>query len=110
MREEMRKRNSQNDFALGSLLDLVAVGTVGDLVPMDTCNRALVRMGMERIRARRASTGIQALLSVAGKNPATANSETAGFALAPRINAAGRLETADIGIRMLASLRPSVLA
>ena len=103
LREEMRKRNSQNDFALGSLLDLVAVGTVGDLVPMDTCNRALVRMGMERIRARRASTGIQALLSVAGKNPATANSETAGFALAPRINAAGRLETADIGIRMLAT-------
>lgn len=103
LRDEMRKRGSQRDFALGSLLDLVAVGTVGDLVAMDTCNRALVRMGMERIRARRASAGIQALLSVAGKNPATANSETAGFALAPRINAAGRLETADIGIRMLAT-------
>lgn len=101
LREQLRARQWHKDFHLASLLDIVAMSTVGDLVPLDQCNRTLVNMGLDRIRARKGTPGIQALLSVSGKNPMTVNSETAGFALAPRINAAGRLETADIGIRLL---------
>lgn len=86
---------------LASWLDLVALGTVADLVPLDSNNRILVTEGIRRIRAGRTVPGIQALLQVAGKDNASVTTETIGFFLAPRLNAAGRLEDMSIGINLL---------
>ncbi|HRQ66809.1 MAG TPA: single-stranded-DNA-specific exonuclease RecJ [Xanthomonadaceae bacterium] len=91
---------------LRSLLDLVAVGTVADLVPLDYNNRVLVDAGLRRIRAGRASAGIAALLDVAGRDPARIAASDLGFAVAPRINAAGRLDDMSIGIACLLSDDP----
>jgi single-stranded-DNA-specific exonuclease len=86
---------------LGTLLDLVALGTVADLVPLDFNNRVLVEAGIRRIRSGRACPGVQALLRVAGRDVATAVSSDLGYAVAPRINAAGRLEDMGLGIECL---------
>jgi len=86
---------------LSTLLDLVALGTVADLVPLDRNNRILVEAGMKRIRAGRACAGIAALLA-AGKRDATrVVASDLGFAVGPRINAAGRLEDMTLGIECL---------
>ncbi|MEM7611725.1 MAG: single-stranded-DNA-specific exonuclease RecJ [Pseudomonadota bacterium] len=82
-------------------LDLVALGTVADVVPLDDNNRILVAAGLQRIRAGRCVPGISALLSVAGRDPARIVTADLGFALGPRLNAAGRLEDMSIGIRCL---------
>lgn len=86
---------------LAALLDLVALGTVADLVPLDRNNRALVDAGLRRLRQGSASPGIAALFEVAGRSPATACAADLGFAIAPRVNAAGRLEDMALGIRCL---------
>ena len=86
---------------LGALLDLVAVGTVADLVPLDACNRALVAAGLRRLRAGRGCAGLNALAQVAGRELATLTAGDIGFGLAPRINAAGRLEDMSVGIQCL---------
>ncbi len=86
---------------LTQLLDLVALGTVADVVPMDANNRILVEQGLRRIRAGAGQAGIQALLTVAGKNPAQVVSNDFGFACGPRLNAAGRLADMSLGIRCL---------
>jgi single-stranded-DNA-specific exonuclease len=86
---------------LAMLLDLVALGTVADLVPMDANNRVLVAAGLKRIRAGRACAGVNALFRAAGRDPARAVAADLGFALAPRINAAGRLEDMRLGIECL---------
>ncbi|MEF3081455.1 single-stranded-DNA-specific exonuclease RecJ [Luteimonas sp. SMYT11W] len=88
---------------LGSLLDLVAVGTVADLVPLDANNRALVSAGLRRLRARRGCAGLNALIEVAGRDAARLTAADIGFAVGPRINAAGRLEDMAIGIECLLS-------
>jgi single-stranded-DNA-specific exonuclease len=88
---------------LASLLDLVAVGTVADLVPLDANNRALVAAGLRRLRAGQGCAGLQALIAVAGRDPRTLTTADIGFALAPRINAAGRLEDMALGIQCLLS-------
>lgn len=103
LREELKRRNHPNLFNLASMVDLVAVGTVGDLVRLDPVNRTLVKLGLDKIRRLNGIPGLKALLSITNRNQAATNAETAGFVLAPRINAAGRLQTADIGIRMLAT-------
>lgn len=103
LREELKRRNHSRLFNLASMIDLVAVGTVGDLVRLDAPNRTLVKLGIDKIRRLQGLPGLKALLSVTGRNPAATNGETLGFVIAPRINAAGRLQTADIGIRMLAT-------
>jgi single-stranded-DNA-specific exonuclease len=82
-------------------LDLVALGTVADLVPMDYNNRILVSAGLKRIRAGRARAGIVALFEVAGRDPRRVRSSDLGFAVAPRLNAAGRLTDMRIGIDCL---------
>jgi single-stranded-DNA-specific exonuclease len=82
-------------------LDLVALGTVADLVRLDHNNRILVSEGLRRIRAGQARPGINALFGVAGRNPATARSADLGFAIAPRLNAAGRLADMSLGIECL---------
>jgi single-stranded-DNA-specific exonuclease len=86
---------------LQQLLDLVALGTVADLVKLDANNRRLVHAGLRRIRAGKACTGIQALFAVAGRQTYLARASDLGFALAPRINAAGRLADITLGIRCL---------
>jgi single-stranded-DNA-specific exonuclease len=86
---------------LTRLLDLVAVGTVADLVPMDACNRALVGAGLRRLRAGQGCAGLRALADVAGRNEATLTTGDIGFGIGPRINAAGRLEDMALGIECL---------
>ncbi|WP_419811422.1 single-stranded-DNA-specific exonuclease RecJ [Bacterioplanoides sp.] len=86
---------------MGQLLDLVALATVADVVPLDFNNRILVEQGLRRIRAGQVQPGIQALLQVAGKNPARIVSSDFGFALGPRLNAAGRLDDMSLGIECL---------
>jgi single-stranded-DNA-specific exonuclease len=82
-------------------LDLVALGTVADVVPLDHNNRILVQQGLLRIRAGHAVAGIEALLRQAGRQPARCVSSDLGFAVGPRINAAGRLEDISVGIECL---------
>jgi single-stranded-DNA-specific exonuclease len=86
---------------LGTLLDLVALGTVADLVPLDYNNRVLVEAGLRRIRAGRGCAGIVALAEAAGRSVATLVASDMAFALAPRLNAAGRLEDMTLGVECL---------
>ena len=88
---------------LSALLDLVALGTVADLVPLDFNNRVLVEAGLRRIRSGRASAGISALIAVGKRSAATLSASDLGFALAPRVNAAGRLEDMRLGVECLLS-------
>jgi len=92
---------TRNEPNLARLLDLVAIGTIADLVPLDYDNRLLVSQGLERIRAGLCSPGIAALISIAGKDIARLGSTDIAFSLAPRINAAGRLEDISIGVKCL---------
>lgn len=86
---------------LSSLLDLVALGTVADMVPLDENNRILVSAGLKRMRAGIAQPGLRALMQVSGRKHETIGSADLGFALGPRINAAGRLEDMAVGIECL---------
>ena len=88
---------------LASLLDLVALGTVADVVPLDHNNRILVEQGLRRIRAGRASPGVTALLRVAGRDTGHVVAADLGFAAGPRLNAAGRLTDMRRGIECLLS-------
>ena len=101
VRGELRRRGRTADFRLDSLLDLVALGTVADLVQLDENNRRLVHQGLKRIQARRCAPGIAALLEVAGRNLAHVTAADLGFVAGPRLNAAGRLDDISIGIRCL---------
>lgn len=87
--------------AVTACLDLVALGTVADLVPLDFNNRILVAEGLRRIQAGRTRPGIGALFQAAGRDPASARSSDLGFAIAPRLNAAGRLADMTLGIECL---------
>ena len=86
---------------LASLLDLVALGTVADVVPLERNNRVLVYQGLQRIRAGRTRPGLKALLQVANKQLDKLVASDLGFAVAPRLNAAGRLDDMSIGIECL---------
>ena len=97
---------TQQDIAepnLASYLDLVALGTVADVVPLDSNNRLLVRQGLRRIRAGHCRPGIRALLEVAGRNISRVIAADFGFAAGPRLNAAGRLDNMSLGIECLLS-------
>lgn len=100
----LRKRLMELDMhaqPLASLLDIVALGTVADLVPLDRNNRILVAAGLERIRKGKAHEGIRALIKMAGKDPEKLVAQDFGFAIAPKINAAGRLENMKVGVELL---------
>mgnify|MGYP001447424980 FL=1 len=86
---------------LGDALDLVALGTVADVVPLDRNNRILVAAGLARIRSGRARPGIEALFEVAGRDHHSARASDLGFIVGPRLNAAGRLDDMSIGIECL---------
>lgn len=94
-------RYAQGAPDLSALLDLVALGTVADLVPLDANNRVLVAAGLKRIRSGRASAGVRALCRAAMRDPARLIATDFAFALAPRINAAGRLDDMGLGIECL---------
>ncbi|MEM1153570.1 MAG: single-stranded-DNA-specific exonuclease RecJ [Pseudomonadota bacterium] len=106
LRAELRRRgyfDQQPEPNLGQFADLVALGTVADVVPLDRNNRILVNAGLRRIRAGKARPGIQALLDVASRNLTTVVASDLGYAVGPRINAAGRLDDISIGIECLLS-------
>ena len=88
---------------IGELLDLVALGSVADVVPLDANNRILVHQGLERIRAGRARPGLKAILEVAKRDHSRITSTDLGFILGPRLNAAGRLDDMSLGIECLLS-------
>ena len=104
LRAELRRRGA---FAahvepnLGGLLDLVALGTVADVVRLDHNNRILVAQGLQRMRAGRMQPGVRALFRVAGRDPAQATTWDLAFGLGPRLNAAGRLADMSLGIASL---------
>ena len=94
-------RPTRTEPNLGALLDLVALGTVADVVKLDDNNRILVQQGLQRIRAGKSWPGITALLRVAGRAPARVSTYDLGFVLGPRLNAAGRLDDMSVGIECL---------
>ncbi|MBI5860748.1 MAG: single-stranded-DNA-specific exonuclease RecJ [Rhodocyclales bacterium] len=104
LRAELRQRGA---FAgtpepnLASLLDLVALGTVADVVPLDRNNRILVAQGLARVRSGKMQAGIRALFAIAGRETARAATFDLGFTLGPRLNAAGRLADMALGIECL---------
>ena len=98
---QRRERGERKEPNLGNLLDLVALGTIADVVNLDQNNRILVQQGLQRIRAGRACAGINALLQIAKKIPARASSQDLGFTVGPRLNAAGRLDDMSLGINCL---------
>ncbi|MDM0012511.1 single-stranded-DNA-specific exonuclease RecJ [Variovorax sp. J22P168] len=104
LRGELRRRgvfDSTNQPKLDALLPLVALGTVADVVRLDANNRRLVAQGLRRIRAGAMPAGIAALFKAAGRNASAATTFDFGFALGPRINAAGRLSDMTLGIECL---------
>lgn len=113
LRTELRKRGwfekpRGAEPNLGALLDLVALGTVADVVRLDDNNRILVRQGLQRIRAGKTWPGIAALMRVAGRSLAKASTYDLGFVLGPRLNAAGRLDDMALGIECLITNDPAV--
>ncbi len=103
LRKELREqgRLPEPEPNLGTLLDLVALGTVADVVPLDHNNRIFVEQGLRRIRQGQARPGILALLEVAGRDHREISSTDLGFVVGPRLNAAGRLDDMSIGIACL---------
>ena len=104
LRSELRKRNAFQDSKepnLGSLTDLVALGTIADVVPLDANNRNLVAQGLKRLREGRGQAGLVALLRAAGRSDRDVSSFDLGFVLGPRLNAAGRLADMSTGIECL---------
>ena len=104
LRGELRERGvftTQTQPRLDTLLDLVALGTVADVVKLDANNRRLVAQGLKRIRAGRMQPGVAALFSAASRDARRASAFDFGFALGPRINAAGRLSDMTLGIECL---------
>ena len=106
LRAELRNRRQMTDETsrkIVELLDLVALGTIADVVKLDQNNRILVQQGLQRIRSGHACAGINALLQIARKSPAQATVYELGFVVGPRLNAAGRLEDMSLGIACLLS-------
>lgn len=105
LRQHLRQTawfNSQRpEPNLAQWLDLVALGTIADVVPLDHNNRILVTQGLRRIRAGKMQTGISALFTIAKRKPEQAQTMDLGFCIAPRLNAAGRLDDMSLGIACL---------
>jgi len=110
LRAELRARGyfaEQPEPNLGDLLDLVALGTVADVVKLDRNNRILVSQGLQRMRAGRMQPGVAALFHAAGRDPARVSAFDLGFLLGPRLNAAGRLADMALGIECLITDDPA---
>ncbi|WP_322843183.1 DHH family phosphoesterase, partial [Acinetobacter baumannii] len=96
-----RKKQGKSSSNLTQYLDLVALGTYADVASLDYNNRILVDAGLKKIQQHLCRPGISALLDIAGREAASLKAQDLGFVLGPRINAAGRMETMDIGIECL---------
>jgi single-stranded-DNA-specific exonuclease len=110
LRAELRQRGAYEAAPqprIDNLLDLVALGTIADVGRLDDNNRRLVAQGLKRIRSGRMQPGIAALFAAAGRDPAKATSQDFGFALGPRVNAAGRLAEMGLGIECLSTDDPA---
>jgi single-stranded-DNA-specific exonuclease len=110
LRAELRQRGAytdKNEPDLRALLDLVALGTVADVVKLDANNRTLVAQGLARMRTGKASAGVNALFRAAGRDPARATVFDLGFMLGPRLNAAGRIDDMTLGIECLLADDPA---
>jgi single-stranded-DNA-specific exonuclease len=110
LRTEMRRRGffkEKPEPHLGALTDLVALGTVADVVPLDANNRNLVAQGLRRLREGRGQAGLLALMQAAGRAARDASSFDLGFVLGPRLNAAGRLTDMSLGIECLITDDPA---
>ncbi|MDO9235034.1 MAG: single-stranded-DNA-specific exonuclease RecJ [Aquabacterium sp.] len=110
LRAELRQRgmfDAASQPRIDNLLDLVALGTIADVGRLDDNNRRLVSLGLKRIRAGRMQPGIASLFIAAGRDPNKASSQDFGFALGPRVNAAGRLAEMGLGIECLSTDDPS---
>jgi len=106
LRAELRTRGAFTESSepnLTELLDIVALGTVADLVKLDENNRILVEQGLRRIRGGKGCAAIRALMKLAGRDPTKANAQDLGFSVGPRLNAAGRLDDMSLGIACLIS-------
>lgn len=103
LRAELRRRGrlGNGEPNLGALTDLVALGTVADVVPLDANNRVLVAQGLKRLRAGRGQPGLNALLRIGGRAAAQASAFDLGFVIGPRLNAAGRMADMGLGIECL---------
>lgn len=104
VRAELRDRGWFEERAepgMGELLDLVAIGTVADVVPLDRINRILIQHGLKRMRAGQARPGVRALLETAGRRAKSISSTDLGFVVGPRLNAAGRMDDMSLGIETL---------
>ncbi|MBV6543108.1 single-stranded-DNA-specific exonuclease RecJ, partial [Ursidibacter maritimus] len=103
LRAKLREHNAFNgkEPNISELLDLVALGTVADVVPLDHNNRILVAQGLKRIRAGQCRVGIQALAEISKRELSRLQAGDLGFAIAPRLNAAGRLENMSLGVDLL---------
>ena len=111
LRAELRTRgrfNQQTQPKLNALVDLVALGTVADVVKLDRNNRILVEQGLNLVRRGLTQPGLAALFEVAGRSLAQAKARDFGFVIAPRINAAGRLDLMNAGIECLISDDPTI--
>ena len=95
------EKNQVQEPNLAQLLDYVALGTVADVVALDQINRILVHQGLLRIRTARCHPGLNALIEVSGRNPQSIAASDLGFALGPRLNAAGRMDDMSLGIQCL---------
>lgn len=110
LRRHLREQGAfaaQPEPDLLTLLDLVAVGTVADLVALDENNRALVAAGLRRLRAGKGCVGLRALIEVSGRDSRRLSASDIGYALGPRLNAAGRLEDMALGIELLLTEDPA---
>ncbi|MBK7901367.1 MAG: single-stranded-DNA-specific exonuclease RecJ [Azonexus sp.] len=110
LRAEMRRRGAFDDQPepnLGGLLDLVALGTVADVVRLDRNNRILVSQGLARMRQGQVKAGLAALFAACGRDPRAATAFDLGFVLGPRLNAAGRLADMGLGIECLITDDPA---
>ena len=101
LREKQWFNDTRKEPNMADFLDLVALGTVADVVPLDKNNRILVEQGLRRIRVGKCSAGVRALIEVSGRSAAKLVATDMGFALGPRLNAAGRLDDISIGIACL---------
>jgi len=102
------EKNQAQEPNLAQLLDYVALGTVADVVALDQINRVLVYQGLLRIRTGRAHPGINALVEVSGRRPEAISASDLGFALGPRLNAAGRMDDMSLGIQCLLTDDPAL--
>jgi len=101
--DDKKSNTERTEPNMASYLDLVALGTVADVVPLEHNNRILVESGLQRIRRNQGCAGINALLSIAGKSIERCSAQDFGFIVGPRLNAAGRLDDMSIGIECLLS-------